>query len=269
MNSDVPEDLKFAMSVDRSVQQQVPVPAAPPTLPPGPSPYGMSGAIDRQGGKFGGNSAGAESASRMPQMQIFSDSTHPVACLFHCLFKLGAIFLYVFCGWRGPVIGANFITVTVFCILLLAADFWVVKNVTGRLLVGLRWWNRVEQDGSNHWIFESAERTNTNRFDNTVFWGVLYSTPLAWGGLFFIGFLKFNFGWLITVCMGMALSCANLYGYWKCSGDQKAKFKQMMQQGAQMGAMHAIRGGLFGMMMGGAAGGAKEQGQQPAAGTYV
>ena len=26
-----------------------------------------------------------------------------------------------------------------FSILLLAADFWVVKNVTGRLLVGLRW----------------------------------------------------------------------------------------------------------------------------------
>jgi hypothetical protein len=27
--------------------------------------------------------------------------------------------------------------------LLLAFDFWTVKNVTGRLLVGLRWWNEV------------------------------------------------------------------------------------------------------------------------------
>lgn len=26
---------------------------------------------------------------------------------------------------------------------LLAFDFWTVKNVSGRLLVGLRWWNKV------------------------------------------------------------------------------------------------------------------------------
>ncbi len=28
-------------------------------------------------------------------------------------------------------------------VLLLAFDFWTVKNVSGRLLVGLRWWNEV------------------------------------------------------------------------------------------------------------------------------
>eukprot|EP01050_Picozoa_sp_SAG11_P010429 SAG11_NODE_1041_length_6056_cov_5.902468_6_plen_102_part_00 len=31
----------------------------------------------------------------------------------------------------------------VLCILLLAMDFWTVKNVSGRLLVGLRWWNEI------------------------------------------------------------------------------------------------------------------------------
>jgi len=31
---------------------------------------------------------------------------------------------------------------TFICVLLLSSfDFWTVKNVTGRLLVGLRWWN--------------------------------------------------------------------------------------------------------------------------------
>ena len=29
------------------------------------------------------------------------------------------------------------------------------QNVTGRLLVGLRWWNDVHEDGTNIWIFES------------------------------------------------------------------------------------------------------------------
>lgn len=42
-------------------------------------------------------------------------------------------------------------------VILLAMDFWVVKNVTGRLLVGLRWWNKVEDDGSSSWQFESKK----------------------------------------------------------------------------------------------------------------
>ena len=42
-------------------------------------------------------------------------------------------------------------------ILLLAFDFWTVKNITGRLLVGLRWWNKVEEDGTSTWMFESKK----------------------------------------------------------------------------------------------------------------
>lgn len=42
-------------------------------------------------------------------------------------------------------------------VLLLAADFWTVKNITGRLLVGLRWWNKVNEDGSSEWVFESRK----------------------------------------------------------------------------------------------------------------
>ncbi len=42
-------------------------------------------------------------------------------------------------------------------ILLLAFDFWTVKNVTGRLLVGLRWWNKIEEDGTSTWMFESRK----------------------------------------------------------------------------------------------------------------
>lgn len=34
------------------------------------------------------------------------------------------------------------------CVMILAAiDFWVVKNVTGRLLVGLRWWSEYDEKG--------------------------------------------------------------------------------------------------------------------------
>jgi hypothetical protein len=51
----------------------------------------------------------------------------------------------------------HFIELFLTIILLLAFDFWTVKNVTGRLMVGLRWWNKVEEDGTSTWQFESKK----------------------------------------------------------------------------------------------------------------
>jgi hypothetical protein len=179
-------------------------------------------------------------ASSSSVVAALQNSSHPVACVFHCLFKLLAILLYIFGGWfsgdgHGGVSGSHFITVTVICILLLAADFWVVKNITGRLLVGLRWWNQVDGE-TTKWIFESKNESAKNKFDQSVFWTVLYVTPLIWSVLFLWGLLKFQLGWLLTVCMGGSLSVANVYGYYKCSSDQKAKFTQMIQQGSPSGS---------------------------------
>jgi hypothetical protein len=38
-----------------------------------------------------------------------------------------------------------------------AIDFWVVKNVTGRLLIGLRWWTDSNEKGNEVWKFESFD----------------------------------------------------------------------------------------------------------------
>lgn len=57
------------------------------------------------------------------------------------------------CGWFSESFIANFVAV----VLLLSMDFWTVKNITGRLMVGLRWWNYVDDDGKSHWVFESRK----------------------------------------------------------------------------------------------------------------
>jgi len=69
------------------------------------------------------------------------------------MFKAGALLTYMFCTFFT----SNFVIVFVITVLLLAFDFWTVKNVSGRMLVGLRWWNEVKDDGSNEWIFESRQ----------------------------------------------------------------------------------------------------------------
>lgn len=190
-----------------------------------------------------------------PNWGRLSQSSHPVACIFHVIFKALAIFLYMFGGWfvscgKGCTSGANFITVTVCCMLLLAADFWVVKNITGRLMVGLRWWNHVEGD-TTKWIFESAENRAVNQFDKTIFWTVLYAAPAVWSFFLFFGIIKLELGWLIIVLMALGLSGANVYGYYKCSSDQKARWQQMMQQGQNQAASTAFSALKSGVMSSG------------------
>lgn len=205
-----------------------------------------------------GNGAGSSGTGMFDRLN--AESAHPAVCIFHCAFKLAAMFLYVFGGFftgngQGGTSGSKFVLVAVICILLLAADFWVVKNITGRLLVGLRWWNKVEGDDTR-WIFECADTLpngstiQRNKFDANIFWTVLYVTPLIWAGLLVIGILKFELGWLILVVMALSLNCANVYGYYKCSNDQKAKFQQMMQQGAQQGALAMVRSSVLGVLTG-------------------
>lgn len=148
-----PNDLQFMTSVDSSIQQNVQVPQQPPTLNQIP------------------DANIPQNSNESLVSQFMKNSAHPIPALFHILFKALALTVYLL----GGVVehGTNFITVTVICILLLAADFWVVKNITGRLLVGLRWWAEIEgEDGSEtRWIFEAApsETYVANKFDSTWF----------------------------------------------------------------------------------------------------
>ena len=64
--------------------------------------------------------------------------------------------------------------ITTFVIVIISSvfDFWTVKNVTGRLLVGLRWCTMVDKDGKDLWIYETIEdddNTNNN-IDTFIFW---------------------------------------------------------------------------------------------------
>jgi hypothetical protein len=235
MTSTLPpgHDLSFATSVDNSTPQNVPIPPVP-TLNQNPN-----------------NVMQQQQQEQSYMTQLFESSAHPVTCIFHVLFKGLAIMTYLFGGLAEH--SFNFITVTVCCILLLAIDFWVVKNITGRLLVGLRWWAQVDLDAPDgtdetRWIFESKENVIINSFDQTWFWTVLYVTPGVWIFFFIVQLMRLKFGWMIVVSFGIACNCANVYGYWRCSKDQKAKFQQMVQRGAEMGAVTAIRHNVFGRM---------------------
>ncbi|KAI8993455.1 hypothetical protein BDB01DRAFT_691083, partial [Pilobolus umbonatus] len=139
--------------------------------------------------------------------------SHPIAAFFFLVFRLGSIAMYLF----GSIFIKNFSLVFVICILLLAFDFWTVKNVSGRLLVGLRWWNEIQPDGSNKWVFESAHpNRKPNSSDSKLFWTVLYGTPIIWMFLAFVCLITWDFSWLVIVAIAIGMSGANVVGYTQC-----------------------------------------------------
>ena len=89
-------------------------------------------------------------------------------------------------------------------ILLLAADFYYLKNIAGRRLVGLRWWNEVDpQTGDSHWVFESSDSSTKviNATDSRFFWIALYSQPLLWVALALVAIIRLEPIWLTLVGM--------------------------------------------------------------------
>ncbi|RKP09546.1 hypothetical protein THASP1DRAFT_14110, partial [Thamnocephalis sphaerospora] len=147
--------------------------------------------------------------------------SHPVALLFHMAFRLAALAVYLFSGWFTD----SFVLVFVICVLLLAFDFWTVKNVTGRLLVGLRWWNEVHDDGTSAWVFESRQPSQgANPIDVKLFWYTLYITPAIWGFFVLIAAIRFHWAWMLVPLVAVSLSVANLVGYQRCDKDARQRW---------------------------------------------
>eukprot|EP00657_Telonema_sp_P-1_P001509 TRINITY_DN1405_c0_g2_i2.p1 TRINITY_DN1405_c0_g2~~TRINITY_DN1405_c0_g2_i2.p1 ORF type:complete len:219 (+),score=39.54 TRINITY_DN1405_c0_g2_i2:155-811(+) len=148
---------------------------------------------------------------------------NPYVSFFTLFFRVSCIITYLFCSWFT----ANFVIVFVICVLLSAADFWTVKNVSGRVLVGLRWWNYVDDTGENQWVFESlSDNSQIDERNRRLFWGALYITPVVWVLLLIGAILQFSLTWILVVVVSLVLTGSNLVGYYKCQKDHKAQAQQ-------------------------------------------
>ena len=101
----------------------------------------------------------------------------------------------------GVLFIRNFVLVFILTLLLLSVDFYYLKNIAGRRLVGLRWWNEVNTaTGDSHWVFESAPpERQPNATDRRFFWLSMYVVPALWVALAILAILRLqNFIWLVT-----------------------------------------------------------------------
>jgi Eukaryotic protein of unknown function (DUF846) len=92
--------------------------------------------------------------------------------------------------------------VFILTVILLAFDFYYLKNIAGRRLVGLRWWNEVNAaSGQSNWVFESAdpETRHINGTDRRFFWIALYAQPGLWIAMGVLAVVMLRPLWLTLV----------------------------------------------------------------------
>ncbi|EEB05539.1 hypothetical protein SJAG_00553 [Schizosaccharomyces japonicus yFS275] len=167
------------------------------------------------------NVAPTAQESPSSNLRLFQGSSHPVALFFFLFFRGLALAMY----FLGYLVLSNFMLVFVITVVLLSMDLWTVKNVSGRLLVGLRWHNEVGPNGESIWVFESADPSRPkNAMDHRMFWLVLYSTPVVWFILAVVALARFEFLWFCLVCIAFVLSSINTVAYTRCDKDARRKW---------------------------------------------
>lgn len=152
-------------------------------------------------------------------------ASHPILCLLHIGLKFSSCFAYLFLD----LILTNSVDVFITIIWLLAVDFWFVKNVSGRYLVGMRWWNGEDETEQEGWYFESFEtQIKTSFVDKTTFWWSLIISTVFWGIIFFVKLMSLSLFWGILVFIGLSLNATNLYGYYLCKKDHDQKVQDFI-----------------------------------------
>ncbi|KAH7269873.1 uncharacterized protein BKA55DRAFT_549854 [Fusarium redolens] len=142
-------------------------------------------------------------------------SAHPITLLTFLGFRISSVLIYFLGLW----IIKSMIMIFIITILLLAADFYYIKNIAGRRLVGLRWWNEVDpQTGESQWVFESSEPgTKTiNPTDSRFFWLALYIQPMLWVLMAILALVRLQFLWLPLVVIALVLTIMNTLAFSRC-----------------------------------------------------
>ncbi|KFY02745.1 hypothetical protein O988_01937 [Pseudogymnoascus sp. VKM F-3808] len=156
-----------------------------------------------------------EAPNNQPGQLSWRLSAHPITLLWFLGFRISSLLVYLF----GLLFTSNFVLIFIITILLLAADFYYLKNIAGRRLVGLRWWNEVDvSTGDSQWVFESADPATkvVNATDSRFFWLAMYAQPLLWVALAILAVVRFEFIWLTLVVIALVLTITNTLAFSRC-----------------------------------------------------
>ena len=186
------------------------------------------------------NKQQVSSSDKIDFTNFLQKANNPGIVFFTLFFKGLAMVSFLLLGIFGVPDALIFILV----VILNSLDFWFVKNVSGRILVGLRWWNEVKEDGSEEWKFESAHEVKARSIDTTIFWMSLYIAPAFWALFMFLELIGLKLMWFLACLIGFILTFSNTFGYYKCSKDQNKKITGFLKDKTQEGFTKLMQFGV-------------------------
>ncbi|KAF8567570.1 hypothetical protein P879_09125 [Paragonimus westermani] len=176
----------------------------------------------------------------------FNPPTRRMALAGHFFFRTMAIAIYFFCTWFT----SSFVVPFVLVLISLSLDFWFVKNISGRILVGLRWSSYTNDEGRTCWRFDSRPALPEPSGDVTLsrrelslraaqtqaarlFWIGLVFAPLVWGVFLLASIFSLHLRWALVCAIALSMSAANVYGFVRCrlSGSNQNTATTLLSSG--------------------------------------
>ena len=151
-------------------------------------------------------------------MNFYKKSSNPIVALITVILKLSSII----CFFILSIFISNEALIMIIIILLGSADFWMTKNISGRILVGLRWYNLLKIESNQEiWRFEGKNEIKETNADRVTFWTSLYLYNIIWIILFIWELIRINFDWSFICLVLCILAFTNTYGFFRCSNLQQ------------------------------------------------
>nr|GAT55067.1 predicted protein [Mycena chlorophos] len=214
---------------------------------------------------------------------ILKSSSHPGALAWLYVLRIAAVGWYLFSGFvtRGQILHSVFACSfilqattsfpgailfshglfesdacipddSVLVVVLLSMDFWNARNVAGRRLVGLRFWNQVDEDGASYWVFECRDPSRpANPIDSRMFWIAIYVFPLLWFALLIVSLLRLKVEFVPIVILALVFNCTNAIGFTYADRDAKLRAANSLTSGWGLGGLSSL-GGIGGQLLSGA-----------------
>lgn len=167
------------------------------------------------------NDENSDNNKQKNMIEYISSGNHPIVCFVLISFKLATLVCFLVLYYLTQSTAMVYLVI----ILLASIDFWTTKNVAGRLLVGLRWWNEVKEDGNEVWIFESKNENKEVNADSRVFWTCLYLFTGVWIIIFVWDIVVLKWVWAVVSLICFIFNAINFYGFFKCSKKQQENLK--------------------------------------------
>lgn len=120
-------------------------------------------------------------------------------------------------------------------------DFWFLKNISGRVLVGLFWYHKIEDSGKERIIYEcKRDEKKNNSLNSKIFWFLLIFIFFVWCIIFFYNIISLSFNKSLICFNPFCFNLINCYCFYKCSDEQKEMLLYYLNRRSKKGNNNLI-----------------------------